>query len=35
MKLYPAESGFVKISTDKGFANTRQAEIEELISKLI
>jgi RimJ/RimL family protein N-acetyltransferase len=26
--------GFVKIGTDKGFANARQAEIEEYIYKL-
>lgn len=26
--------GFVKIGTDKGFANARQAEIEEFIYKL-
>lgn len=26
--------GFIKISTDKGFANARQAEIEEFIYKL-
>lgn len=28
-------SGFVKIGTDKGFANARQAEIEEFIYKLM
>lgn len=27
--------GFVKVGSDKGFANARQAEIEELIYKLI
>lgn len=27
--------GFIKISTDKGFANARQTEIEEFIYKLI
>jgi [ribosomal protein S5]-alanine N-acetyltransferase len=27
-------SGFVKIGTDKGFANARQAAIEEYIYKL-
>jgi ribosomal-protein-alanine N-acetyltransferase len=27
--------GFVKIGTDKGFANARQAEIEEFIYKLV
>jgi len=27
--------GFVKVGTDKGFANARQAEIEEFIYKLI
>ncbi|MEO8446420.1 MAG: GNAT family protein, partial [bacterium] len=26
--------GFVKIGTDKGFANARQAEVEEFIYKL-
>jgi hypothetical protein len=29
-----AKNGFIKIGTDKGFANARQAEIEEYIYKL-
>ena len=28
------KSGFIKIGTDKGFANARQTEVEELIYKL-
>lgn len=28
------KSGFIKVGTDKGFANARQTEIEELIYKL-
>ncbi|GAB2684956.1 GNAT family N-acetyltransferase [Mucilaginibacter koreensis] len=28
------KAGFIKVSTDKGFANARQAEIEEFIYKL-
>lgn len=29
------KSGFIKVGTDKGFANARQTEIEEFIYKLI
>jgi RimJ/RimL family protein N-acetyltransferase len=29
------KSGFIKVGTDKGFANARQTEIEEFIYKLM